>query len=215
MILAAILFFSAKTTNFAPRERASKPNAPEPAKASKKVTSFHEERREVRAEKAASLALSEEGRVISGGGEERCLPLNLPLMMRILFAPFSVLRKVKVLSQKVFYRFGGDFRYFTFAKVAKLESAVTDADKAGDGKSEELHHLADFAVLALGYRDRCPSVGALFLFNRQFGRAVFYAANVYAFFKATDDFRRDFAMNADAVFPFPAGRGAFRLGQKP
>ena len=98
MILAAILFFSAKTTNFAPRERASNPNAPEPAKASKKVISFHEERREVRAENAASLALSEVGRVISGGGEERCLPLNLPLMMRIFPAPFSVFRKIKIFS---------------------------------------------------------------------------------------------------------------------
>src|SRR5579862_5501230 len=123
---SASRLFSIKTAASAPRDRASRPNAPVPAKASSTAFSANGEppvakrpcdRMSNRASRARSLV----GRTVSPGGATRRRPRWLPPTMRMLRAAAAQLLRQHLTRHLL---------HHAARQIAELEWAVGKADQA-------------------------------------------------------------------------------------
>src|SRR5579875_1211998 len=177
----------------APRDSASSPNAPVPAKASSTIASMHAscsaKRPCARMSNTASRARSLVGRTARPAGAMSARPRCLPAMMRIAalcrvaahrfaraFAgtrPPSRFRFQLLLGgRRAWFRLVAELlvhharRHFlerAARQVAELERAVSEADEPRHREAHMRHHLADLAIAPFAQRDRQPHVARMLL----------------------------------------------------
>src|SRR5271169_3858634 len=157
---------SIKIASAAPRDNASRPTAPVPAKASSTAPSAKgrppaARRPCERMLNNASRARSLVGLTASPGGASRRRPRCLPPTIRMR-GPFGH-GGPELLGERLLRHFGNR----AALETAELERAVGETDQARDLKPQMLQHAAQLTVLALGQRHRDPGVAALGTF--QFG----------------------------------------------
>src|SRR5580658_3761017 len=148
---------SMKTASAAPRDNASKPSAPVPAKASS--TTAPAKGRPLAAKRPcdrmlnnASRARSLVGLTASPGGASRRRPRCLPPTIRMR-GPFGH-GGSELLGERFLRHFGNR----AALKTAKLERAVGKTDQTRDLKPQMLQHATHLTVFAFGQRHHDPSV---------------------------------------------------------
>src|SRR5215472_13375324 len=155
---SAVLSVSINAARAAPRDSASIPSAPVPAKASSTFSSANGEPAAAKSPcdrmlNRASRARSLVGRTASPGGTSNLRPRCLPPTIRKRFGRMGFGRMrfhrpvaaPQLLLQHL-------FRHFldrAAVEMAELEGAVGQADQSGHQVTEMLQHAANLAVLAL------------------------------------------------------------------
>src|SRR5439155_14472278 len=159
---------SKNTTSAAPRDRASRPSAPVPAKASSttapaKGMPFAARRPCERMSNSASRARSLVGLTVSPGGAKRRRPRCLPPTIRTCRTRFP-----ELLGQHL-PRHLGDL---ATCQIAELERPEGEPDQPRDRKPEMFEHAAHLAVLAFAQGQRDPGVAALLALEARADRAI-------------------------------------------
>src|SRR5690348_5680106 len=166
--------FSMKVACAAPRDSASRPKAPVPAKASSTRASSNTGRSAkrpcARMSNSASRTRSLVGRTARPSGARSARPRCLPAMMR------TALRRpadAELLAQHLARHFlDGAAR-----QVAELERPVGNADEPRNAQAQMLHDAADLAILALVQADGEPGIAALLAIEHGADRAVAHAVD--------------------------------------
>src|ERR1700722_2205419 len=198
---------SIKAARAAPRDSASMPSAPVPAKAS---TTFPPANGRPAAAKSpcdrmlnsASRARSLVGLTASPGGATSGLPRCLPPMTRIS----GRLARSELVFEHL-------FRHLldrAAVEMTELERSVGEADEAGHGIAEMLHDPAHLAVLAFAQAERDPRVRPLLAFELGPDRTVGRAVDRDALGERGEPRRVDDAVHPHLVAAQPAGRRQFK-----
>src|SRR6266550_330394 len=185
-------FCSKKTASLAPRDNASRPSAPVPAKASSTAAPAKgmppaARRPWQRMLNSASRARSLVGLTVSPDGASSLRPRCLPPTMRIRRAGVS-----ELLGQ----HFLGHLGDFAARQIAELERPEGEPDQSGNREPQMFEHAAHLAVLALARRQRDPRVAALLAFETGTDRAVGRADDRDALFESGEAIRIDLAMHS-------------------
>ena len=193
--------FSTKSACAAPREIASMPSAPVPAKrSSTRVSALRQAvgmREDVEERLAQAVARRADG--VAARRRRAARPLSRPptMRMRIVLAAAlaarapslrgarRAVRGLRIGASKsapaAFASFSPSWSRSTRAahlldlarrQVAELERPVGDADQAVHREPEMLEHALDLAVLAFAQAEREPDVDALHAIERRLDRAV-------------------------------------------
>src|SRR6185437_13006237 len=195
--------FSMNEACAAPRDSASRPKAPVPAKASSTRASSYTGRSAkrpcARISNSASRARSLVGRTARPSGALSARPRCLPAMMRTALDR-SV--RAELLAQHLARHFlDGAAR-----QLAELERPVGDADEPRHAQAQMLHDAADLAVLAFMQADGEPGIAALLAVEHRADRAIAHAADSDAGLERGEPRRIGGAMDAHAIAPEPTAR---------
>src|SRR5580700_8748112 len=162
---------SIKAARAAPRDSASMPSAPVPAKASSTFSSANGRPAAANSPcdkmlNSASRARSLVGRTASPGGAMSRLPRCLPPTTRM--GSYRSLALAELLVEHL------PLHYLqrTAFEMAELERAVRETDKPRHRIAEMFEHAPHLAVLALAQAERDPRVRSLLAFELGADRAV-------------------------------------------
>ena len=144
---------SMNVTWAAPRDNASKPIAPVPAKTSRKiafcgsVSPTFGRAPCCKMSNNASRTRSDVGRIARPRGFASCLPRNLPPIIRSAYSLCAVRR---LRPAKLFFNdLAGHFSNVTWFELAKLERPEGGSDQPVDLESHMFHQTTNFSVLTL------------------------------------------------------------------
>src|SRR5258708_25347680 len=195
--------FSMKLACAAPRDSASRPKAPVPAKASStrapSKTGRSAKRPCARMSNSASRARSPVGRTARPSGARNGRPRCLPAMIRMALRRRA---RAELLAQPL----AGHFLDRAAREIAELERPVGDADEPRHAEPQMLHDAADLAVLALVQAYREPGIAALLAIEYGADRTIGHAVDGDARLERGETRRIDGPMDAHAVTPQPAAR---------
>src|SRR5437899_10707931 len=185
---------SMNTAAAAPRDNASRPNAPVAAKASSTAASANgapsaASRPCDRMLNNASRARSLVGLTVSPGGASNRRPRCLP----------ATIRMTELLRQD----FLGHLVDRPAHQIAELKRPIGQADQPGHLKPEMFEHAAHLAVPSLAQGQRNPRVAALPAFEARADRAIGYAVDRDPLFERGEALRLNLAMDAYLVAPQP------------
>src|ERR1700730_7918856 len=202
---------SKNTTSAAPRDRASRPRAPVPAKASSTAAPANgmpsaARRPCERMSNSASGARSLVGLTLSPGGANSRRPRCLPPTIRIDWTCCS-----ELLGQHL-PRHLGDL---AARQIAELERPEGEPDQPGDREPQMFEHAAHLTVLALAQGQCDPGGAALPAFEARAYRAIGNAVDLDALLESGEPVRIDFAMDADLVAPQPSRRRQLKAPGEP
>src|SRR5438067_233587 len=205
---------AASSTNWqkrAPRDSASSPSAPVPAKRSSTLvpSTVKPSMPWTRILKIASRTRSEVGRVSRPAGAARLRPPSVPPTIRIL-APAPDLHACLVLDHPSRYLLD-----LARLEIPELEWPEGGADEPVDREPQMFAHPLDLAVLTLADGEAQPGVVALFLIDPGFDRAVVDALDGDARPEAGERLGIGLAEGAHPVAPHPAGRRTLDPPDKP
>src|SRR5262245_25172825 len=163
---------SMKIAEAAPRDNASSPNAPVPAKASSTTASVNgipsaAKSPCVRMLNSASRARSLVGLTVCPGGAKRRRPRWLPPTIRM---PAGLGRGA--VSELLGQHFARHFGNRPARQIAELERPVGEADQPGYQKSQMFEDSPHLAIFSLAQRQRDPSVAALHPVQLRANRAI-------------------------------------------
>src|SRR3990170_2319521 len=218
---------SMKTQKRAPRDSASSPSAPEPAKRSSTRAPSNST---WGAPCSSTLnrawrTRSEVGRVASPLGASIWVPLNLPATMRMSrlssAAPpalFGGIEQAELLG-KLRSELIGEHTPLrlidrAFGKIAERERPERNADEPVHGQSEMLGELLHLAVLAFAQGDREPEIRPLLEVDARLDRPVMNAIDGDASAQAVERLLSDAAMRPHAVSPEPPGARKLEMSRQ-
>src|SRR5216684_2151384 len=192
--------FSMKLACAAPRDSASRPKAPVPAKASStrapSNTGRSAKRPWARMSKSASRARSPVGRTARTSGARSARPRCLPAMIRMAL-------RHRARAELLAHDLARHFLDRSAREVAELEGPVGDADEPGHAEPQMLHDAADLAVLALMQAHREPGVAALLAIEHGADRPIGHAVEGDARLERGEPRRIDGPVDAHAIAPEP------------